>query len=147
MDLTDPSLYINRELSWVRFNERVLEEALDSRHPLLERLKFLSIFSTNLDEFFMIRMSGLYWQLRTGAVEAPPDGLTPRDQLLAIKQALASLLVRHMACWEEDLLPKLHDAGIHVVPYAELPGDAARLGRRPSVPTYFQPVHEPRHRA
>ena len=125
IDLTDPSLYINRELSWVRFNERVLEEALDSRHPLLERLKFLSIFSTNLDEFFMIRMSGLYWQLRTGAVEAPPDGLTPIDQLLAVKQALASLLARHMTCWQEDLLPKLHDAGIHVVPYAELPGEAA----------------------
>jgi len=125
MDLTDPSLYINRELSWVRFNERVLEEALDPRHPLLERLKFLSIFSTNLDEFFMIRMSGLYWQRQTGAVEAPPDGLTPKDQLLAITQALASLLVRHMACWQEDLLPKLRDAGIHVVPYVEIPGDAA----------------------
>ena len=128
MDLSDPSLYINRELSWVRFNERVLEEALDPRHPLLERLKFLSIFSTNLDEFFMIRMSGLYWQLQTGAVEAPPDGLTPRDQLLVTKQALTTLLVRHMACWEEDLLPKLRDAGIHVAAYTEISGDdAARL--------------------
>ncbi|MEQ1794206.1 MAG: polyphosphate kinase 1 [Nitrospira sp.] len=125
MDLTDPSLYINRELSWVRFDERVLEEALDPRHPLLERLKFLSIFSSNLDEFFMIRMSGLYWQLQTGSVEAPPDGLTPEEQLQAIHQALAALLARHLACWQDDLLPKLRDAGIQVQPYSDIPDEAA----------------------
>lgn len=124
MDLSDPSLYINRELSWVRFNERVLEEALDSRHPLLERLKFLSIFSSNLDEFFMIRMSGLYWQLQTGSVEAPPDGLTPQEQLQAIHQALASLLARQLGCWKDDLLPKLRGAGIHVLPYSDIPVEA-----------------------
>ena len=92
MELTDPTLYINRELSWVRFNERVLEEALDPCHPLLERLKFLSIFGSNLDEFFMIRMSGLYWQMQTGSVEAPLDGRTPEEQIRAIQQALAPLL-------------------------------------------------------
>lgn len=124
MDLSDPSLYINRELSWVRFNERVLEEALDSRHPLLERLKFLSIFSSNLDEFFMIRMSGLYWQLQTGSVEAPPDGLTPQEQLQAIHQALASLQARQLGCWKGDLLPKLRGAGIHVLPYSDIPVEA-----------------------
>ncbi|MDP1946646.1 MAG: hypothetical protein Q8L77_04015 [Nitrospirota bacterium] len=98
MDLTDPSLYINRELSWVRFDERVLDEALDRRHPLLERLKFLSIFSSNLDEFFMIRMSGLYWQMQTGSVEAPPDGHTPEEQVRAIQEALATLLAQQMNC-------------------------------------------------
>jgi polyphosphate kinase len=121
MDLTDSTLYINRELSWVRFNERVLEEALDPCHPLLERVKFLSIFSSNLDEFFMIRMSGLYWQMQTGSVEAPPDGRTPEEQIRAIQQALAPLLARQMACWDHDLQPALRDAGIHVLPYAELP--------------------------
>lgn len=128
MDLTDPSLYINRELSWVRFDERVLEEALDHRHPLLERLKFLSIFSSNLDEFFMIRMSGLYWQQQTGSVEAPPDGRTPAEQIRAIHQALAPLLARQMACWQDDLLPKLREAGIHVQSLSEIPREAlARL--------------------
>ena len=124
MDLTDPSLYINRELSWVRFNERVLEEALDDRHPLLERLKFLSIFSSNLDEFFMIRVSGLYWQLQNGSVEAPPDGRTPDEQIRSIHQTLTPLLARQMACWKDDLLPKLQDAGIRVLPFMEIPGES-----------------------
>jgi polyphosphate kinase len=74
VDLDDPKLYINRELSFLQFNLRVLEEALDTRHPLLERVKFLSIFSSNLDEFFMIRVSGLRRQLTAEIVEAPPDG-------------------------------------------------------------------------
>ncbi|MCS6292088.1 MAG: polyphosphate kinase 1 [Nitrospira sp.] len=126
MDLTDPSLYINRELSWVRFDERVLEEALDQRHPLLERLKFLSIFSSNLDEFFMIRVSGLYWQLQNGSVEAPPDGRTPEEQIRAIQQALTPLLAQQMTCWKDDLLPKLRDAGIRVLPFSEIPDEAVR---------------------
>ena len=128
VNLADTSLYINRELSWVRFDERVLEEALDLRHPLLERLKFLSIFSSNLDEFFMIRMSGLYWQQQTGSVEAPPDGRTPEEQIRAIHQALAPLLAQQMACWHNDLLPKLREAGIHVQLLSEIPPEAlARL--------------------
>ncbi len=121
MDLTDPSLYINRELSWVRFNERVLEETLDARHPLLERLKFLSIFSSNLDEFFMIRMSGLYWQLQTGSVEAPPDGRTPEEQIRAIHETLTPLLAQQNTCWKDDLLPKLRDADIQIRPLSEIP--------------------------
>jgi polyphosphate kinase len=129
MDLTDPSLYINRELSWVRFDERVLDEALDRRHPLLERLKFLSIFSSNLDEFFMIRMSGLYWQMQTGSVEAPPDGRTPEEQVRAIQEALATLLSQQMHCWEQDLQPTLRETGIHLLPYAEIPAVGARLLR------------------
>jgi polyphosphate kinase len=99
VDLGDPGLYINRELSFLQFNQRVLEEALDTRHPLLERVKFLSIFSSNLDEFFMIRVSGLRRQLAAEVVEAPPDGTSPADQLRAIRQALPPLLERHSACW------------------------------------------------
>ena len=72
--------YINREIAWVRFNERVLHEAYNSSHPLLERLKFLIIFTTNLDEFFMIRISGLKEQLLQHAIELSVDGLTPSEQ-------------------------------------------------------------------
>jgi len=142
MDLADSSLYINRELSWLRFNERVLEEALDTRHPLLERVKFLSIFSRNLDEFFMIRMSGLYWQLRTGSVEAPPDGSTPKQQLASIHQELAILSTKHLHCWEADLLVRLREAGIHLVNYSDLQGDAAKR-LRDYVTTAILPVLTP----
>ena len=76
-NLDDPYLYINRELSWLQFNWRVLEEALDAHHPLLERVKFLAIFASNLDEFFMIRVSGLRRQVTGGVLEVPPDGMTP----------------------------------------------------------------------
>lgn len=130
MDLTNPSLYINREISWVRFNERVLEEAHDHRHPLLERVKFLSIFSSNLDEFFMIRMSGLYWQLQYGTVEAPPDGMTPLEELTTVQRALSPLLAQHMTCWERDVRPELRDAGIHVVAYEEIPSSTKEHLRR-----------------
>src|SRR5574341_2223777 len=87
-NLDDPYLYINRELSWLQFNWRVLEEALDERRPLLERVKFLAIFATNLDEFFMIRVSGLRRQVTGGVLEVPPDGMTPSEQLAAIHHTL-----------------------------------------------------------
>ena len=85
-DLNDPKLYLNRELSWLQFNARVLEEAEDHGNPLLERVKFLSIFSSNLDEFFMIRISGLREQLSGGVREGPPDGMTTSEQLAAVRQ-------------------------------------------------------------
>jgi polyphosphate kinase len=88
VDLEDPRLYINRELSWLQFNERVLEEALDTRYPLLERVKFLAIFGNNLDEFFMIRVSGLRRQVTGGVLETPPDGMSPSEQLADIRQVL-----------------------------------------------------------
>jgi polyphosphate kinase len=127
IDLNDPGLFINRELSWLQFNERVLEEALDESHPLLERVKFLSIFSSNLDEFFMIRVSGLRRQLAADVVETPPDGMTPAEQLMAIRQELLPLLDRHAECWHQDLKLKLDEAGIHVLSYSDLKGKQRKL--------------------
>ena len=130
IDLGDPSLYINRELSMLQFNLRVLEEALDERHPLLERVKFLSIFSSNLDEFFMIRVSGLRRQLAAKVVQTPPDGMTPAEQLMAIRQELLPLLDQHADCWHKDLKPKLDKAGIHVLSYSDLKRKQRTLMRR-----------------
>ncbi|MEA3398104.1 MAG: polyphosphate kinase 1 [Chloroflexota bacterium] len=130
LDLNDPSLFINRELSWLQFNSRVLEEALNERHPLLERVKFLGIFANNLDEFFMIRVSGLRRQLQAGAVESPPDGMTPAEQLAAIRRKLHSQTRRHMECWRYDVWPKLKQAGISVLDYDELKGKQRKLLRR-----------------
>jgi len=119
-NLEDSYLYINRELSWLQFNWRVLEEALDERHPLLERVKFLAIFATNLDEFFMIRVSGLRRQVTGGVLEVPPDGMTPSEQLAAIHHALTMHLARQAACWHDDLLPKLQQAGMRICRYDDL---------------------------
>ncbi len=117
----DPYLYINRDLSWLEFNRRVLEEALSpTLHPLLERVKFLAIFQANLDEFFMIRVSGLKQQVLAGAVELPPDGMTPAEQLAAIRERLLPMLAQAMHCWADDLKPKLEQAGIRTRAYDDL---------------------------
>jgi len=129
VDLEDPSLYVNRELSWLQFNHRVLEEALDQSHPLLERVKFLSIFASNLDEFFMIRVSGLRRQLQAGALKAPPDGMTPAEQLAAIRRDLLPELKAQYACWHDDVLPKLRKAGIRVLCHDELKRKQRKLMR------------------
>ncbi|MGH9379010.1 MAG: polyphosphate kinase 1, partial [Thermoanaerobaculia bacterium] len=129
-NLNHPTYYFNRELSWLEFNRRVLGEALDSSLPLLERVKFLSIFGGNLDEFFMVRVSGLRRQMRMGVVEAPPDGMTPVAQLAAIREALLPLLDKSVACWREDLRPRLTEAGINVLSYADLKKKQRELLRR-----------------
>jgi polyphosphate kinase len=130
-DLEDPSLYINRELSLLKFNGRVLEEAqIEGRHPLLERVKFLSIFYNNMDEFFMIRVSGLRRQLEAGVVEAPPDGMTPAEQLAAIRRELLPMLDKAIDCWKNDVQPKLKAEGIHVLRYRDLKDKQRRLMRR-----------------
>ncbi|MHB8163497.1 MAG: polyphosphate kinase 1 [Methanoregula sp.] len=120
VSLDDPALYINRELAWIRFNRHVLDEAHDPTHPLLERVKFLSIFSNNLDEFFMVRVSGLQRQYAKGVRKFPADGMTPAQQLASIQQMLLPELVRGYNCWHEDILPKLASAGIHIHVYRDL---------------------------
>lgn len=114
---------INRELSWMEFNSRVLDEALDPSQPLLERLKFLSIFSTNLDEFFMVRVSGLQEQLEANPMALSPDGLTPATQLRQIAERLRPLLKVQMRCLRKQILPGLEAYGVRIVPYEELNGE------------------------
>ena len=120
VDLQDPRLYINRETAWLQFNGRVLEEALNAGNPLLERVKFLSIFATNLDEFFMIRVSGLSRQVTGGVLEAPPDSMTPLEQLAAIRKTLLGHLERALDCWHRDLSPKLRRSGVAILARSEL---------------------------
>lgn len=113
-------LLLNRELSWLEFNYRVLEEALDRSAPLLERLKFLSIFSTNLDEFFMIRISGLKQQIESKVTELSPDGMTPAAQLKGVNQRLRPMVAEQMRCLKEEILPALAAEGIIITPYRAL---------------------------
>jgi polyphosphate kinase len=113
-------LLLNRELSWLEFNYRVLEEALDRTQPLLERLKFLSIFSTNLDEFFMIRVSGLKQQIESKVTELSPDGLMPAAQLKGVNQRLRPMVAEQMRCIKEEILPALAAEGIIITPYRAL---------------------------
>src|SRR4026209_1364965 len=103
----DPSLFINRELSWLEFNARVLNEAFDERNPLLERLKFLSIFSTNLDEFYMVRVAGLRRQVAGGLTAVPAAGLGAQAQLDAIERRVRKLLARAHECLHQRVLPAL----------------------------------------
>jgi polyphosphate kinase len=115
----DPTLYFNRELSWLAFNERVLAEATDARHPLLERVKFLAIFFNNLDEFFMIRVSALQAQRSAGVAEVAADGLTPTQALASIGERVTSVVSEALACWR-GLQLLLRQRRIEVCHYAEL---------------------------
>ena len=119
--LQAPELYLNRELSWLEFNRRVLEEALDERNPLLERVKFLSIFSSNLDEFFMVRVAGIVGQVRAGDDTAGRDGMRPSEQVAAIKLLVSELSTRQRECWNNVVMPQLRDEGIVIEEYSGLP--------------------------
>jgi polyphosphate kinase len=111
--------YFNRELSWLAFNERVLEEAFNAGHPLLERLRFLSISANNLDEFYMVRVAGLKGQVAAGVTVPSQDGLTPAQQLAAINSRTSELMQNQQACWRQ-LRAELRGAGITVVETGEL---------------------------
>jgi polyphosphate kinase len=131
----DRSLYFNREISWLAFNHRVLEEALDTSWPLLERLKFLSIFHSNLDEFFMIRVSGLHEQLEAAVTERSPDGLSPHEQLRAIGEVVREDLAVAASTLKDDILPRLAEAGIRVVRWSDVDAE-----RRKELTAYFESV-------
>jgi polyphosphate kinase len=128
-----PENFINRELSWLEFNRRVLEEAQDPTQPLMERVKFLTIFSSNLDEFFEIRVAGIKQQIASETSDVGPDGLTPSDTFNAIQRIAHELVATQYALWRDELHPALAKLGIRVHDVAELNAKRAAWARR-----YFQ---------
>ncbi|HEX8746972.1 MAG TPA: polyphosphate kinase 1 [Pyrinomonadaceae bacterium] len=128
----EPASLINRELSLIEFFRRVLEEARDETQPLLERLKFLSIFSSNLDEFFMIRVSGLKETFEQGVKATSPDGMTPGEQLAEIRARLIPMLAEQSRCLESEVLPRLKDEGIEIASFETLTET-----EKQSLETYF----------
>ena len=138
IDLNSPSLYLNRELSLLEFQQRVLEEALDESNPLLERVKFLSIVGSNLEEFFMVRVGGLRMQRDTGVTELSPDGMTPARQLAEIRKVAQRLMEAAESSWLSLLQPRLRESGIYILNYAELSPK-----QRENVNDYFDEVIYP----
>jgi polyphosphate kinase len=118
--LHDPSLYINRELSWLDFNERVLQLGEDETTPLLERVKFAAIYTTNLDEYYMVRVAGLHDQIDAGVENPSQDGLTPSETIAGIRERVLELGGRLSDCFEGSLRPALAEHGVHVVSFEEL---------------------------
>jgi polyphosphate kinase len=133
--LSDRSLYFNREISWLAFNRRVLEEGLDPAWPLLERLKFLCIFFSNLDEFFMIRVSGLHEQLEAAVTERSPDGLSAQEQLRLVCEVVHRDSELAFETLTTDVLPKLRENGVRVLAWSEIEADAKK-----ELTSYFENV-------
>src|SRR5262245_20415244 len=121
----DESAFLNRELSWLEFNQRVLQEALDESVPLLERVKFLAIFSSNLDEFFMVRVARLKGRVAAGDQESGPDGLTPLQTLAAISERVHQLVERQHDCFLDDLQPRLAAEGVRLLRSSDISADQA----------------------
>ncbi|HEX3692420.1 MAG TPA: polyphosphate kinase 1 [Solirubrobacteraceae bacterium] len=118
--LRDPSLYVNRELSWLDFNERVLQLAEDERTPLIERVKFCAIYTTNLDEYYMVRVAGLHDQIDAGVDNPGQDGRTPSETIAAIRERVLELGARLGSCFEGGLRPELAEHGVRVVGFDAL---------------------------
>jgi polyphosphate kinase len=130
-DLADPGLYFNRELSWMQFNERVLQLAEDAAVPLLERLKFCAIYSNNLDEFFMVRVAGLHDQIDAGIEKPLQDGRTPSETIAELRRVVREHAARQTRCLQHDLRPALAEHGIRIVTCADIDGDErAQLNER-----------------
>src|ERR1700683_2355247 len=124
-----PDLFLNRHTSWLQFNRRVLDQARDSPNPLLERLKFLAITASNLDEFVEVRLAGLLQQTEHGAGEAGPDGLRAPESLVQITAAIHAFVKDQYACWRDDLVPGLAEESIRIRPLAQLKPEALRVVR------------------
>src|SRR5881398_2136006 len=131
--LSAPENFINRELSWLEFNRRVLEEAQDPTQPLIERVKFLTIFSSNLDEFFEIRVAGIKQQIESETSDFGPDGLSPTDTFNSIQRVVRELVAAEYSLWNEDLLPLLAKNGIRIPKMTELSAKRAAWAHK-----YFQ---------
>ena len=125
-----PEHFINRELSWLEFNRRVLEEAQDASQPLMERVKFLSIFSSNLDEFFEIRVAGIKQQIASETTGAGPDGLAPAETFDAIQKLAHELVKKEYALWNKTIEPSLKENDIHIHKVSELTGEREKWARR-----------------
>ena len=135
IDLDSPRLFINRELSALQFQQRVLEEAIDENNPLLERIKFLAIVGSNLDEFFMVRVAGLKKQVDAGVVDLPADGLTPAEQLAEIRKVASNLMKEASDYLRNGLIPTCKEMGIFLLDYKEL-----NIQQKENIETYYREV-------
>lgn len=142
--LDNPDYFINRELSWIRFNARVLEEARDSWHPLLERVKFLAICGSNLDEFFMTRIARLLKKIRKGSTERSKDGMTPKEQIKATRKEILPLIEGHARCWREELVPALAKEAIYIKKVSELGEEKKKRLREYCKKTIFPSMKPPK---
>src|SRR5579862_8031922 len=115
-----PAQFINRELSWLEFNQRVLEEALDPQNPLLERVKFFCITSSNLDEFFEVRVAGIKQQIESDVVERSMDGLTASETMRAVTKRVRKMVEQQYDCWQKQLRPELAKHGFHFIGFDQL---------------------------
>ena len=120
INLTDPQYYLSRELTWLEFNARVLYEAMDERTPLLERLKFMGIFSSNLDEFFMVRIAAIKQQIEAKVTQLTPDGRTPSEQLAVASDRVQQLITRQHQHFETVLRPAMIQQEIYLLDYFDL---------------------------
>lgn len=130
MEPASPAEFLNRDLSWLAFNRRVLHQAMDDRTPLLERVRFLGIFSSNLDEFFMKRLAGIRRQSLVGKLTPAPDGLTPAQQLAAIRDTVSDLQRLQADCYARTILPALAQSGIHMLRWDQLTAEERESAER-----------------